>query len=88
MSARRWRRSWPTRASRPQDAVELVEVEYEQLPSVTEIEDALKPDAPQVWKGAPGNGVGFNRFGDAAKADAAFKQPPPTSCRSTSCTSG
>ena len=55
------------------DAAELVEVEYEQLPSVTEIDDALKPDAPQVWKGAPGNRVGFNRFGDAAKADAAFK---------------
>ena len=55
------------------DAVELVEVEYEQLPSVTEIDDALKPDAPQVWQGAPGNRVGFNRFGDAAKADAAFK---------------
>ncbi len=56
-----------------QDAVELVEVEYDQLPSVTEIEDALKPDAPQVWKGAPGNVVGFNRFGDAARSDAAFK---------------
>jgi len=54
------------------DAAELVDIEYEQLPSVTEIEDALKPDAPQVWKGAPGNRVGFNRFGDAAKADAAF----------------
>ncbi|MDP1751345.1 MAG: xanthine dehydrogenase family protein molybdopterin-binding subunit [Reyranella sp.] len=57
-----------------QDAVELVEVEYDQLPSVSEIEDALKPGAAQVWKGAPGNVVGFNRFGDAAKSDAAFKQ--------------
>jgi carbon-monoxide dehydrogenase large subunit len=56
-----------------QDAAELVEVEYEQLPAVTEIEDALKPGAPQVWKGAPGNIAGFNRFGDAVKADAAFK---------------
>jgi len=55
------------------DAVELVEVDYDPMPSVTTIEDALKPDAPQVWKGAPGNTVGFNRFGDAAKADAAFK---------------
>jgi carbon-monoxide dehydrogenase large subunit len=57
-----------------QDAAELVEVEYDPLPSVTEIEDALKPGAPQVWQGAPGNVVGFNRFGDAAKADAAFRQ--------------
>src|SRR5258707_1491511 len=47
-----------------QDAAELVEVEYDPLPSVTEMEDALKPGAPQIWKGAPGNRVGFNRFGD------------------------
>jgi carbon-monoxide dehydrogenase large subunit len=56
-----------------QDAVELVEVEYDVLPAVTEIDDALKPDAPQIWQGAPGNRVGFNRFGDHAKAEAAFK---------------
>jgi carbon-monoxide dehydrogenase large subunit len=56
-----------------QDAAELVEIEYDPLPSVSDIEDALKPDAPQVWKGAPGNRVGFNRIGDAAKTDAAFK---------------
>ncbi len=56
-----------------QDAAELVEIEYDALPSVSEIEDALKPGAPQVWKGAPGNRVGFNRIGDAAKTDAAFR---------------
>ena len=56
-----------------QDAVELVDIEYEQLPSVTEIEDALKPDAPQVWGGAPGNIAGYNKFGDHAKAEEAFK---------------
>ncbi len=56
-----------------QDAVELVEVDYDPLPSVSTIEDALKPGAPQVWQGAPGNLVGFNRFGDSAKADDAFK---------------
>ena len=56
-----------------QDASELVEIDYDQLPSVTEIEDALKPGAPQIWAGAPGNVAGFNRFGDAAKSDAAFK---------------
>ncbi len=56
-----------------QDAAELVEVDYDPLPSVSTIEDALKAGAPQVWQGAPGNLVGFNRFGDAAKADAAFK---------------
>jgi carbon-monoxide dehydrogenase large subunit len=57
-----------------QDAAELVAIEYDPLPAVITIDDALKPDAPQVWPGAPGNRAGFNRFGDAAKADAAFKQ--------------
>jgi carbon-monoxide dehydrogenase large subunit len=57
-----------------QDAVELVDIEYEQLPSVTEIEDALKPGAPQVWQGAPGNIAGYNKFGDHAKAEEAFKK--------------
>jgi len=56
-----------------QDAVELVDIEYEQLTAVTEIEDALKPDAPQVWGGAPGNIAGYNKFGDHAKAEEAFK---------------
>lgn len=56
-----------------QDAAELVEVEYEPLPAVTTVEDALADGAPAIWPGAPGNRVGFNRFGDAAKADAAFK---------------
>ena len=40
-----------------QDAAELVEVEYDPLPSVSEIEDALKPGAPQVWKEAIGDVV-------------------------------
>ncbi len=56
-----------------QDAVELVEIEYEQLPSVTEIEDALKAGAPQVWQGAPGNIAGYNKFGDHAKSEEVFK---------------
>ena len=56
------------------DAVDLVEVEYEPMPAVTEIEDALTAGAPLVWPGAPGNLAGFNRFGDAAKVDAAFKK--------------
>ncbi|MBL8673428.1 MAG: xanthine dehydrogenase family protein, partial [Rhodospirillales bacterium] len=62
-------------ASRAQavDAAELVDVSYEPLPAVVTIEDALKPGAPLVWPGAPGNLAGFNKFGDQAKVDAAFK---------------
>ncbi|MEA2984092.1 MAG: aerobic carbon-monoxide dehydrogenase large subunit, partial [Alphaproteobacteria bacterium] len=36
-------------------AAELVEVEYEVLPAVTEIEDAIAPGAPTIWDDAAGN---------------------------------
>src|SRR5262245_61608504 len=32
-----------------EEALQLIAVEYEQLPFVLEPEDALKPDAPKVW---------------------------------------
>src|SRR5258706_12330925 len=47
------------------DAAELVEVEYEELPSVGHSVDALKPGAPTVWDETPGNGVIDTRFGDS-----------------------
>ncbi|HEV7581317.1 MAG TPA: molybdopterin cofactor-binding domain-containing protein, partial [Mycobacterium sp.] len=62
-----------TTRDQAQDAADLVEIDYDPLPSVTDTEDALKPGAPQVWSGAPGNLAGYNRFGDAEKSDAAFK---------------
>src|SRR4051794_19760807 len=38
-----------------EDAINLVEVEYEELPAVLDPLDALKPDAPTVWPdGVPG----------------------------------
>ena len=51
-------------------ALELIEVEYEVLPSVTTIRDSLKPDAPQVDPGFPGNIVSDNvdEYGTAEKA--------------------
>ncbi len=60
-------------------ALELIDVEYEILPSVTTIREALKPDAPQVDPGAPGNIVSDNTdtYGDVedafAKADLVFE---------------
>src|SRR5712691_10617844 len=38
-----------------QDAGELVAVEYEELPAVTDAQDAMKPGAPQLYSDAPGN---------------------------------
>ena len=52
-------------------ALELIEVEYEVLPSVTTIKDALKADAPQVDPGIPGNIVSEN-VDDYGETDAAF----------------
>ena len=37
------------------DAAELIEIEYEELPAVIDIEDALKPGAPRVWDENPDN---------------------------------
>ena len=37
------------------DATELVEVDYDPLPSVTDLREAAAPEAPQLWPSAPGN---------------------------------
>ena len=54
------------------DAAELIEVDYEILPSVTDTADAAKPGAPTVWDEAPGNVCFLYRIGDKSAADAAF----------------
>jgi CO/xanthine dehydrogenase Mo-binding subunit len=43
-----------------EDAVELVDVEFEPLPWVLDPEEALKPDAPQLWPDGNTPGAGFN----------------------------
>jgi aerobic carbon-monoxide dehydrogenase large subunit len=54
------------------DAAELVEIDYESLPVVVSVEDAVKPGAPAVWSDCPDN-VSFTlAFGDQAATDAAF----------------
>lgn len=54
------------------DAAELVEVDYEPLPTVTGTEDAIAPGAPLVWPDAPSNICYVWQGGDKAAADAAF----------------
>jgi aerobic carbon-monoxide dehydrogenase large subunit len=54
------------------DAAELIEIEYEQLPAVTDVEDAVKPGAPALWDGAPNN-VSFTlMMGNKDATEAAF----------------
>ena len=47
------------------EALHLINVEYEVLPAVFEMEEALRPDAPQLYDEFPGNVVtpGFPFFG-------------------------
>src|SRR5262249_5965757 len=54
------------------DAAELIEVDYEVLPSVTDLAAARAAGAPQIWPEAPGNRSFVWRDGDGAKTDAVF----------------
>src|SRR5499433_1978795 len=57
------------------DAAELVEVDYEVLPAVVELEDAAKEGAIKVWEDCPQGNVGFRlMFGNKEATDAAFAQ--------------
>ncbi|MDB5409381.1 MAG: xanthine dehydrogenase, molybdenum binding subunit apoprotein [Rhodospirillales bacterium] len=55
------------------DALEAIEVEYEELSAVTEMTRAIAPGAPVIWPAAPDNIAAQMKHGDAAKTDAAFK---------------
>ena len=54
------------------DAAELIDVEYEPLPSVVDAEEALKDGAPLVWAKCPGNLSFTEEMGDKKSTDAAF----------------
>jgi carbon-monoxide dehydrogenase large subunit len=56
------------------DAAEAIEVDYEQLPAVTEAKDAVAPGAPKLFDHIPNNVVfdWDNDMGNAAATDAAF----------------
>jgi carbon-monoxide dehydrogenase large subunit len=53
-------------------SAELIEIDYEPLPAVVQLEDAVKPGAPAVWDEAPNNvSVGL-MMGNKEATDAAF----------------
>src|SRR5215831_17646884 len=59
--------------SEARDAAELVEVDYEPLPAVVNLEDAAKDGAAKVWDDCPQGNVGFRlMFGNKDATDAAF----------------
>jgi aerobic carbon-monoxide dehydrogenase large subunit len=55
------------------DAAEAVTVEYEALPAMTDVMEALADGAPTLWPEAPGNLALDCAFGDAAAVQAAIK---------------
>lgn len=61
-----------TSALLAQDAIELIEVEYEDLPMVIDPALALAPGAPQLHDSVPDNLVFEQEVGDAAAVEAAF----------------
>src|SRR5579862_2642616 len=54
------------------DAAELIEIDYEELPSVTDVAAAVEPGAPRVWDENPDNISHVWETGNKAAADAAF----------------
>jgi len=59
-------------SAQAKDAGELVDIDYEVLPSVVNCVAALKPGAPQIHAEAPGNKCYTWALGDKAATDAAF----------------
>ena len=58
------------------DAIELVSIDYDDLPAVTDVREATKPDAPRVWPAAPDNFVAVHAYGDKAAVDGVFSSAP------------
>ncbi len=54
------------------DSAELIAIDYEPVPAVVSLEDAVKPSAPVIWDGAPNNVAVGLMMGDKAATDAAF----------------
>ena len=59
-------------ALQAREAAELVAVDYEPLPAVTNVEDAAKDGAPRLWDEAPGNLAFPLMMGNKQATDAAF----------------
>jgi carbon-monoxide dehydrogenase large subunit len=57
-----------------QDAAELIQVDYEELPAVTATAEAPKPGAPRVWDDCPDNICFVELIGDKAAVEAAFSR--------------
>ena len=62
-----------TSEEQARNAIDVIEIEFDALPSVTPLSDALAPTAPLLTE-APDNRVAETRYGDAQATQAAFDQ--------------
>ena len=60
------------KASQAKEAAEKIEVDYQELPAVVDVRDAVKGGAPAVHDEAPGNVCYVWALGDKAATDAGF----------------
>ncbi|NQV57186.1 MAG: xanthine dehydrogenase family protein molybdopterin-binding subunit, partial [Rhodospirillales bacterium] len=56
------------------DAAEMIEVDYEPLPAVIDIDNALAPGAPVIWEENSDNEAFNHTMGDKDAVDAAFNK--------------
>ena len=68
----------PTRRYQARDAAELIGVAWEELPAAADMEEAVRPRAPLVFAGAPGNLAYDTHIGDKQETDAAFARAAHT----------
>jgi len=69
-------------AEAAREACELIAVDYDILPAVTDLAAAAEPGAPEIWPEAPGNLAIRYRLGDTAAVATAFeKAAHAVSCR-------
>lgn len=61
-------------AHQAQDAAESIEVQYRDLPVLSEARDALAPDAPQIHGNVPGNLCFDYEYGDEPRTSEAFSR--------------
>ena len=61
-------------SAQARDAAELVDIDYEALPSITDTRRATEAGAPQVWDGAPSNVAFTWQLGNREGTDAAFEK--------------
>lgn len=54
------------------DAAELIDVDFDMLPSITDTAQTVEADAPRVWSDYPDNISGLFQSGDADAAEAAL----------------